>query len=236
MARIDALKRETRRDRREIRRVLGVKSVGEAVGPITPGCEIYGLTGGDFSLIDLIEHALVFTGPARGVLSTWTAAGADITFAYRLMSCGQLVSLRFLVDFSFPARQPAYCEALRQTFGDGCIRITKNHCKFVLLQNARWNLVIRTSMNLNENRRLESFEISDDPAMAKYLEETIDRIFSIQPSAGQFDKRPIDHCHEFETLVGRGEPGPIRESQDVKRFYNDGAFENDLRRVGLNYL
>ncbi len=67
-----------------------MKSVAEAVGPVLPGCEIYGLTGGDFSLIDLIEHCLGFTGPARGVLSTWTASNSDLTFAYKLMSCGSL--------------------------------------------------------------------------------------------------------------------------------------------------
>jgi hypothetical protein len=126
------------------------KTVAEAVGPIEPGCEIYGLSKGQFSLIDLVEHVLGFTGPAEVVVSTWTAAGSDIDFAFRLLKNGAIQSLRFLVDISFPSRQPAYCAALRETFGDDCIRVTKNHAKFVLLRNAQWNVTIR---NLDEPQR-----------------------------------------------------------------------------------
>lgn len=133
------IRRKTKAETRIIRRALAQRSAAEAIGPIARGCEIYGLTKGQFSLIDLIEHVLSFTGPCRGTISTWTAANSDVSFAYKLMSCGQLTALRFLVDFSFPSRQPAYCAALRETFGDHCIRISKNHAKFVLLQNDAWN-------------------------------------------------------------------------------------------------
>jgi hypothetical protein len=235
---MNTIKRKTKAESRIIRRALTQKSASEAIGPIEPGCEIYGLTKGQFSLIDLIEHILSFTESCRAVISTWTAAGADITFAYRLMSCGKLTSLRFLVDFSFPARQPAYCAALRETFGDDCIRVSKNHAKFVLLRNDFWNIVVRTSMNLNENRRLENFEISDDRGLADFLESVIDEMFEGQPAERQFDKKPMDHMVDFERFAGeeaKSEPD-LLTSTDAKRFYGDGPFENDLRRVGLSYL
>ncbi len=231
------MRRSKKADVRVLRQALTATSAAEAIGPIEPGSEIYGLTKGQFSLIDLIEHVLSYTGPCRAVISTWTAAGADISFAYRLMSGGKLTALRFLVDFSFPSRQPAYCAALRETFGDGCIRISKNHAKFVLLQNEKWNVVIRTSMNLNENRRLENFEISDDRNLAAFLESVIDEMFEGQPAEGQFEKRPIDHMVDFEGLGGEAKPvEDLLKSADVKKFYNDGPFENDLRRTGLSCL
>jgi hypothetical protein len=232
------IRRKTKAETRIIRRALAQTSAAEAIGPIESGCEIYGLTAGQFSLIDLIEHVLGFTGACKATISTWTAANSDITFAYRLMNCGQLTALRFLVDFSFPSRQPAYCAALRETFGDDCIRISKNHAKFVLLRNDMWNIVVRTSMNLNENRRLENFEISDDANLADFLESVIDKIFEAQPTAGHFDKRPIDHIADFEKLGAEsGAAGrDVMTSTDVKKFYNDGPFENDLRRVGVSYL
>ena len=232
------IRRKTKAESRVIRRALTQTAAATAIGPIEPGCEIYGLTKGQFSLIDLIEHVLSFTGPCRAVISTWTAAGADVSFAYKLMSCGLLQSLRFLVDFSFPSRQPAYCAALRETFGDDCIRISKNHAKFVLLRNDCWNIVIRTSMNLNENRRLENFEISDDARLADFLARVIEEIFEAQPTAGHFAKRPIDHINDFEKL-GLETAGAARDvmtSTDVRKFYNEGPFENDLRRVGVSYL
>jgi len=225
--------------KRIIRRQLAARTVAEAVGPITPGCEVYGLSKGQFSLIDLIQYCLQAIGMAAVTISTWTAANSDIGFAYRLMTGGAIRSLRFLVDFSFPSRQPAYCAALRETFGDECIRISKNHAKFVLIRNEQWNLVIRSSMNLNENRRLETFEISDDRGMAEFLEGVIREIFDSQPAAGQFDKRPIDHIKDFERLAEQApaELAPAAmTSTDTRKFYDPAPYGNDLARTGLTYL
>jgi hypothetical protein len=111
-----------------------------------------------------LSSVLAATGPADLVVSTWTAAGADIGFASRLLADRRVTSLRFVVDHNFQSRQPAYCAALREAFGDDAIRVTKNHGKFVLVRNAAWNIVVRTLMNLNECRRLETVEISDNAA------------------------------------------------------------------------
>jgi hypothetical protein len=213
-------------------------TVAEAVGPITPGIELYGVSKGQFSLIDLLTYCLEATGPADVVISTWTAANADLKFAYKLMTAGTIRSLRFLVDFSFPSRQPAYCAALRETFGDDCLRISKNHAKFCTIRSNAWNLVIRTSMNLNENRRLESYEISDDRNMAEYLEQIITELFDTQPAAGQFNKRPIDHIRDFEAFKEKA-PAQLDAkalaSTDAKKFYDPAPFGNDLSRAGLTY-
>lgn len=222
---------------REIRRTLCAKNVVEAVGAIEHDCEIYGLTKGSWSLIDLIEHTLNATGPAAVTISTWTAANADIGFAMRLLANGSLTSLRFVVDFSFPSRQPAYCAALREAFGDDAIRITKNHAKFVLIRNAEWNIVLRTSMNLNENRRLESWELSDCPVMAGYLQEVVDELFSAQSPAETFGRKPVEHCNAFETQWGDdGDAKAAAASTDHKKYFDDSPFGNDLRRTGLSYL
>lgn len=163
---------------RTVRRTINAALAAEAVGPIEHGCEVYGLTKGQFSLIELAEHCLDATGPADVVFSTWTAANADIAHAYTLLGGdAKIRSCRWLVDFSFPTRQPAYCDALRQAFGDACIAATANHAKFVSIRNDEWDLVIRTSMNLNRNARLESWEISDDAAMADALGELVDAAF-----------------------------------------------------------
>jgi hypothetical protein len=229
-------KRDTLKGR-EVRRTLCARNVAEAVGSIEHGCEIYGLSKGTWSLIDLIEHVLAHTGPADVTLSTWTAANADIGFARRLLVNGSITRLRFVVDFSFPHRQPAYCAALREAFGDDAIRITKNHAKFVLVRNAEWNVVIRTSMNLNENRRLESWEISDCPAMAGFLQEVIDELFAAQSTAETFGRRPIEQVEAFEKEWGDdGDAEAAASSADARKYFGDGPFDNDLRRCGMTYL
>ena len=75
---------------------------------------------------------LGYTGPADLMVSTWTAAGADIDYALRLTSDGRVRSIVWIVDSSFPIRQPGYCAAMRERFGDESIRVTENHAKFVL--------------------------------------------------------------------------------------------------------
>ena len=163
---------------RDVRRVQYADNVAAAVGELAHGCEIYGLCRGQYSLIDLVEHVLSFTGPAELVVSTWTAAGADVEYALRLRDDGRVRSVLWLVDSSFPVRQPGYCAAMRERFGDECIRVTKNHAKFVLIGNGEWHVVLRTSMNLNENKRLESWEVSDDAELYGYLSEVVAELFA----------------------------------------------------------
>jgi hypothetical protein len=216
---------------RVIRRNLAAKTVEEAVGPIEKGIEIFGLSKGQFSLIDIISHCLKATGPADVTLSTWTAANADMGFAYELLREGSIHSLKFVVDFSFPTRQPEYCAALREKFGDDAVRVTKTHANFVVIRNADWSIVIRSSMNLNENRRFESFEISDDPGMAKYCEDLVFDLFEYQEAGKGFEDGPYKVCQQFLAFNGNVE-GPAT-STDEKKYFGNGRYSNDIRRAGV---
>lgn len=169
--------RRENKPKRTVRRTFNAASAAESVGPILRGIEIYGISKGQFSLIELIEHCLAATGPADLTISTWSAANADLAHTQGFLMDGRVRSCRWLVDFSFPSRQPAYCRQLRERFGDANIVCTANHAKFVLIRNAEWNLTIRTSMNLNLNRRLESFEVSDDPELAAWLQEIVEMTY-----------------------------------------------------------
>lgn len=200
----------------------------DGVGPITPGCEIYGLSNGSFSLTDIILYALETTGPAEVTISTWTAANADITHANKLLTSGDIRDLRFIVDFSFPSRQPAYCSALREAFGDSAIRVTKTHAKFVLVRNDRWNLAIRTSMNLNANKRLENFEISDDPGLCDHLYSFVEELFRAQAAGEGFTNRPSDNVKQFDDLTSAPQ-------NQASFHFGDGAYDRDLRRSGVSY-
>jgi hypothetical protein len=147
-----------------------------AIGDISHGCEIFCLTDGQFSLFDIISILLEKSGPADVIISTWTAAGADTKKAKLLLNNGNIRSIRWIVDRSFLSRQPDYCRILIEEFGD-CIRSIRSHCKFVVITNDYWNLILRTSMNLNQNPRVEDFEISDDQEFADYFIKFTDNIF-----------------------------------------------------------
>ena len=161
---------------REIRECL-CGNARQAIGTITPGCEIFGFTKGQFSLMDVIIALLHQTGPAHIDLSTWTAGNADIRHCYSFVETGNITSTRWVVDRSFPTRQPEYFDALVKRFGAKSIRVTNTHAKFCTIQNDEWSLCVRTSMNLNKNPRFENFEISDDPNMAAYFTAIVDEVF-----------------------------------------------------------
>lgn len=217
---------------RVVRRTLCARNVAAAVGEITPGCEIFGVTKGDWSLVDLITYSLKTTGPANVIVCTWTAGGHDTSFTNDLLVDGSIKSLRFVVDLSFPSRQPSYCAALRQRFGDDAIRFTKTHAKFVTIRNATWNIVIRSSMNLNENRRMETWELSDSHAMAEWLDELVTQLFVNQTPEEAHGRTAAQHAVAFDTEWdddGEHEPGPA--DQD---FFGDGPHSVDLRRAGIS--
>ena len=168
-------------DRKNVDRVLvrstKRESVDESFGTLRHGMDVFAFSKGQYSLSDVVRWVLEQTGPSDVIVSTWTAAQADIESAFQLLNHGHIRSLRWLVDFSFPRRQPAYCAALRKRFGDDAIRLSKNHAKFVLILNEAWSVVVRTSMNLNENPRFEYVELSESKEMATWLLTIVEEVF-----------------------------------------------------------
>lgn len=194
-----------RRDKKKryLVRALRGEGAARAIGEIKPGCEIFGFTKGQFSCIDLLIHCLKYTGPADVFVATWSAAAGDIKAAYNFLKNGKIRSIKFLVDYSFRSRKPEFCDELVSVFGDDAIRVTVTHAKYFLIRNEDWDLVIRTSMNLNYNPRYENFEISDDKDFADFQQAIIDEIWNSQEAGECFKVRPQTHKDNFKKNFGR---------------------------------
>jgi hypothetical protein len=144
------------------------------------GTELVGLTRGQFSLTELIEAVLAKTGPAELGISTWTAASASVESMLRLLQTGQVTGCRWLVDCTFIRRTPALVAEIRRQFGDDAIRVTRTHARFVTVVNREWQVAIRSSMNLNQNPRMESFELGHDPELCNWLLGVMDQVWANQ--------------------------------------------------------
>lgn len=144
------------------------------------GMELFGFTRGQFSLSDLIEALLEKIGPARMEISTWTAAHADVERMMLLMESGKVTACRWLVDQTFVRRVPELAARIRETFGDDSIRVTRTHAKFVTLRSEEWAVALRSSMNLNQNPRLESFQVGHDPELCDFLSSALDDVWKRQ--------------------------------------------------------
>jgi hypothetical protein len=178
--------------------------VKEIIGPITSGCEIFGLTKGQISIIDIIRYVLEEVGPADLVISTWAAAHAHVVEIKKFQADGLVRKLRFLIDPSLISRHMEFCNDVTKILGEENIRTIRNHSKFILINNDEFNIVIRTSMNLNQNLRMEYAEISDDKTMFDFMVGIVDEIYekispqqSFQRNKGtnetilKFDSAPV---------------------------------------------
>lgn len=169
-------KSKTKPAKRDIRTAKKA-SAADAIGKIGKNTDTFILTYGQFSLIDALCVILDQTGPADVTISTWTTADAHLERSAALMESAQIKSFKMIIDGSFVTRQPAYCRHMRALFGDECIRAIKSHAKFILVRSDTHDIVVRTSMNLNENPRLENIEISEGTDFAEFFQQIVDDIF-----------------------------------------------------------
>lgn len=167
--------------KREIMDLRRAQCAAEAIAGLErDGMELFGLTKGQFSLTDMIEAILEKTGPADLSISTWTAANGDVSRMLELLGSGAIRSCRWLVDLTFVRRCPQLMAEIRKQFGDDAIRVTKTHAKFCTIVNNEWQVALRSSMNLNQNPRMESFQVGHDPVLCQFLSQVLDDVWSKQ--------------------------------------------------------
>ena len=171
-------------------RVAKVSSAREAIGTIEKGTDTFILTYGQFSLIDALVVILDQTGPADVTISTWTAADAHLARSAALLESVSMRSFRMIVDRSFETRQPKYCHHMRQLFGAESIRAIRTHAKFMIIRSDTHDIAVRTSMNLNENPRLENIEISEGKEFAEFLQAISDDVFREVPERENMSDLP----------------------------------------------
>lgn len=168
------------------------------------GREVFGFTGGQFSLIDIIQACLDVVEDPALTISTWTAAKSDMGHVYRFLETGAVNHTRWIVDRSFQNRQPELCDALRQAFGDSAVRVLRVHCKFALIGNKDSGLVLQTSANLNKNMRIENVSVTPCPVFYAAYQQLVTDVFSVQPPGSAFDD-PAESTRTYKQLTLGGE-------------------------------
>lgn len=172
-------------------RVAKLANAKEAIGKIEKNTDTFILTFGQFSLIDSLVAILDQTGPADVVISTWTAADAHLERSKNLLESASIKSIRWIVDRSFEMRKPEFCFHMREIFGSDCIRAIRIHAKFMTIRSATHSIAVRTSMNMNENPRLENIEISEDESLTSFFEGVADNIFNEVKEGENLSRLPL---------------------------------------------
>jgi phage terminase Nu1 subunit (DNA packaging protein) len=179
-----------------------------AIGRLTPGCEIWGLTKGQFSLPEILAAVLDQTGPAHVTTAAFTVAEDAIVKTRAIRDAGLLLSFRIILDRSIQSREREYTAMLLETFGAEAVRTTRNHAKWLVVRNAIWSIVVSTSMNFGASPRLEQFCLSDDPQIADLLDGVAAELWA-RPVGFNFDGDGRGLPMEHPALVPHlAEPDP----------------------------
>ena len=162
-----------------------LEGAAETIGALNDGDEITGLTCGQFSMIDILEHMLNESGPADVFVSTWTAGLYDVERAAQLAANGNIRSIRWMMDRAMFSKSPQYAGPMIEAFGVEAFRDTNVHAKVTLVASDRMRMVCRASMNLNKNLKTEQFDISVCDEMYAFFLSWADALWvEAAPSAG----------------------------------------------------
>lgn len=143
-------------------------TAAETIGPLAPGDAVTGVTFGQFSSIDAVEHMVNELGPADISISTWTSGIRDCERAAVLRANGKLRGVRVLLDRATFEKSPEHAGPLIEHLGVDAFRCFSVHAKVAIVTGVRGSAVLRTSANFNKATRLEQFDINVDEEIAAF--------------------------------------------------------------------
>jgi len=170
----------------------------DALSKLEHGSELFCFTKGQLLLIDILACILDQTGACDLDIITWAVGNETIDKLSALKNLGKIKRMRLIIDYSVQSMHPDYAKKIRRVFGDEQIRVTKNHAKVLILRNEEWNLSVRSSMNLNVNRRLEYFEISDDREIADFFQGFFEEWWKTRATGVSFEYDGKYHGDELK--------------------------------------
>lgn len=156
----------------------GSARVEGALLGLAPGDDLSIITDGSMSMIDIIRALLSAVGPSHAAIATWTMGIYDAEDCLAFVSDGRILSMRMMVDPSIFGRRPELSAQLVRGFGVDAFWACNVHAKFCVLHGGRFPVVVRSSMNLNPNRRIECADVSACEELAAFFLAFVDRVWS----------------------------------------------------------
>ncbi|MBE1297332.1 MAG: hypothetical protein GJ678_14050 [Rhodobacteraceae bacterium] len=137
-----------------------------------------GVTAGQFSAIDAMEHMIDELGPDAVVrVSTWTTGLYDVERAKQMRLEGRVSDIRFILDRGTFEKSPKFAGPLIERLGVDAFRCLSVHAKIIIVEGARGAAVMRSSMNLNKNLRTEQFDVDVDGEVAEFYIDWFDALW-----------------------------------------------------------
>lgn len=189
--------------RRAARAVESFTSAKDAIGPITDDTNVFLVTRGQFSMLDMIRHVLDEVGAAELSVWTWAIADYEIEAMTGLIADRRVTKARLIVDRSAEQRNGAILATWRAQFGADAVRVCKNHSKIARIWTPTRRVLLRGSMNLNFNPRFEQADITVNGAdfdLVTQIEEELPILPSPASNTQADDASKLSRAFELREL------------------------------------
>lgn len=188
---------------RRARAAESYRTAAECIGTLEPGAALFAVTRGQFSMIDAVLACLEQVGPAHVSLWTWTVAEYEVACLERLRIDERLLSGRLVIDHGARNKNAGLIRQWKEAFGPESVRYVVNHAKIATLENARWRLLLRGSMNLNFNPRFEQFDLTEggeDFELVKAIEAELPVLADDASCSQVFEASRVGQAFTEDTL------------------------------------
>lgn len=146
------------------------------IGDLSMGKFIDYVSMGRWSMHELVLYVLSYTGPAHVKFCTWSISEESFRVFSKAISQELILSLDCLFDRRIKIRKAAKFQFAKKV----CSRVYVQldcHAKVTLIYNEDWHVVIKSSANMTNNRRIESGVIICDKKVLDFnlswMESTI---------------------------------------------------------------
>lgn len=171
-------------------RLTANRTVSAALDGFGRGGGVVGLTFGQFSTIDLVSNLLSVVGDGAALgLCTWSCGWIEALALGRWVEYGRVSDLRLLCDQSMKRGQLPLGELVTFLGAVERVRTTRTHAKFAVLSGDGWHITVTASMNLNENVRVEQFEVVDSKVKWEFFTAYLDAIWKHLPPPSEQPQR-----------------------------------------------
>jgi hypothetical protein len=151
------------------RRQHAVEAFGNAasaIGPVTLGMSWFGLTRGEFSMLDAGQHVITEVvaasrRPVHASLWTWCISDYEQEPVSAWMANGLILTATLIIDRSAEQRSAPTIASWRSRFGMQSVKVIKNHAKICRVWNDEYHVLLRGSCNWNFNPRCEQMDITE---------------------------------------------------------------------------
>lgn len=149
-------------------------SIANDFGKLQPGLFYHYLNNGQWSLHELLEYILDYTGPANVKVTSYGISETAIRSFVNMIDAGKIRSLDLVFDIS--TKRNKFALLMFATNVASRVFITSNHAKLISVSNENHTIAVNASANLTVNRRNESGCLITCPEIASDFRNAIQQL------------------------------------------------------------